>query len=90
MQETILLCLVYHSNRNAVLLMGRPELVRQALEAIKVFDQPYMRGRASARLEPAFVSADELSKRLVDVLSAEGYGASVFAGGASAPVRRCR
>ena len=72
------------SNRNAVLLMGRPELVRQALEAIKVFDQPYMRGRASARLEPAFVSADELSKRLVDVLSAEGYGASVFAGGASA------
>ena len=64
--------------------MGRPEMVRQALDAIKVFDQPYMRGRASARLEPAFVSADEMSKRLVDVLSAEGYGASVFAGGASA------
>lgn len=72
------------NNRNAILLMGRPELVRQALEAIKVFDQPFMRGRASARLEPAFVSADELSKRLVDVLSAEGYGASVYAGGGGA------
>jgi general secretion pathway protein D len=76
------------NSRNAVLLMGRPELVRQALDAIKVFDQPYMRGRASARLEPAFVSADELSKRLVDVLSAEGYGASVYAsgGGGSAAI----
>lgn len=68
--------------RNAVILMGKPEMVRQALDAIKVFDRPFMRGRASARLEPAFVTADELSKRLVDVLSAEGYGVSLFTGSA--------
>ena len=69
--------------RNAVILMGRPELVRQALDAIRVFDRPSMRGRQSARLEPAFVNADELAKRLVEVLGAEGYGASLYTGGAS-------
>src|SRR5690606_13902932 len=47
---------------------------------IEVFDRPYMRGRVSTRIEPAFVSADELSKRLVDVLVAEGYGASLHTG----------
>ena len=69
--------------RNAVVLMGRPEMVRQALDAIRVFDRPSMRGRQSARLEPAFVSADELAKRLVEVLGAEGYGASLYSGGAA-------
>src|SRR6478672_1605705 len=68
--------------RNAVVLMGKPEMVRQALDAIRVFDRPFMRGRASARLEPAFVTADELSKRLVDVLGAEGYGVSLYSGSA--------
>lgn len=68
------------SARNAVILMGRPEMVRQALDAIRVFDRPSMRGRQSARLEPAFVTAEELAKRLVDVLGAEGYGASLYSG----------
>ncbi|WP_189375947.1 secretin N-terminal domain-containing protein [Thermomonas carbonis] len=71
------------NSRNAIVLMGRPELVRQALDAIRVFDRPYMRGRTSARLEPAFVTADELSRRLVDVLSAEGYGASLYTTGSA-------
>ena len=72
------------SSRNAVILMGKPELVRQAGEAIRVLDRPFMRGRVSARLEPAFVTAAELSKRLVEVLGAEGYSASLYtAGGAS-------
>jgi len=66
--------------RNAVVLMGKPEMVRQALDAIRVFDRPFMRGRASARLEPAFVTAEELAKRLVDVLGAEGYGVSIYSG----------
>lgn len=70
--------------RNAVILMGRPEMVRQALDAIRVFDRPAMRSRQSARLEPAFVTSDELAKRLVDVLGAEGYGASLFSSGSGA------
>ncbi|HWS78706.1 MAG TPA: secretin N-terminal domain-containing protein [Thermomonas sp.] len=72
------------ASRNAVILMGKPELVRQAGEAIRVLDRPYMRGRVSARLEPAFVTATDLAKRLVEVLSAEGYGAAIYsAGGAT-------
>ncbi len=71
------------NNRNAIVLMGKPEMVRQALDAISVFDRPYMRGRESARLEPAFVSADELSKRLVEVLAAEGYAAALYSSGAN-------
>jgi len=64
------------SERNALLLSGRPEQVQQAVEALRVFDRPYMRGRASMRLEPAFLSADELSGKLTQMLVAEGYGAS--------------
>lgn len=67
-------------NRNAVVLYGKPDDVAQAAAAIRVFDQPYMRGRVSVRLEPAFVSAGELGKRLVDVMTAEGYGASLNTG----------
>ena len=72
------------ATRNTVILSGKPELVRQALDAIRVFDRPLMRGRSSARLEPAFVSSDELAKRLVEVLGAEGYGASMYASGGTA------
>ena len=67
-------------NRNAVVLYGKPDLVRQAAAAIRVLDQPYMRGRVSTQLEPAFVSADELARRLVDVLTTEGYGATLHSG----------
>lgn len=67
-------------NRNAIVLFGKPDIVQQALAAIRVLDRPFMRGRVSARLEPGFVSADELGKRLVDVLVAEGYGASLHGG----------
>jgi general secretion pathway protein D len=62
--------------RNALLLSGRPEKVQQAVAAIRVFDRPYMRGRSSIRLEPAFLSAAELADKLTQMLVAEGYGAS--------------
>lgn len=67
-------------NRNAIVLFGKADLVAQAVGAIRVLDRPYMRGRVSARLEPGFVSANELARRLVDVLVAEGYGASLHGG----------
>lgn len=82
-KQTDALTIQPDASRNAVVLMGRPELVRQALDAIRVFDRPSMRGRQSARLEPAFVNADELAKRLVEVLGAEGYGASLYTGGSA-------
>ncbi len=62
--------------RNAVLLMGVPSVVEQAVEAVRVLDQPYMRGRHSVRIEPVFLNADELSSLLLEVLNSEGYSAS--------------
>jgi general secretion pathway protein D len=58
--------------RNAILLNGQRDDVNAALEAIALYDQPSMRGRVSARVVPSFWAAEELARRLVDVLSAEG------------------
>ncbi len=65
------------ASRNAVLLKGKPELVNQALAIIEVLDQPLMRGKFSASIEPAFVKVEALSKNLKDVLNAEGYDANI-------------
>ena len=62
--------------RNAVLLSGPPELVREAVKAIAVLDQPFLRGSHSRRLAPAFISADQLAPKLVEALRAEGLAAS--------------
>lgn len=62
-------------NRNAVWLSGQSENVTAALEAIHVLDQPLMKGRNSARITPLYTSADELAKKLTDILQAEGYSA---------------
>lgn len=61
------------STRNAVLISGNPDNVKAALEALAVLDQPALKGRTSLALNPAFWSADELARRLAEVLSAEGY-----------------
>ena len=64
------------SGRNSIIISGKPSLVQQAVEALRVFDRPLMRGRISTRLEPAFMSAEELANRLVDVMNVQGYGAN--------------
>ena len=61
------------AGRNAVLVSGNPDNVKAALEAIAILDQPAMKGRASLALSPAYWSADELARRLAELLSAEGY-----------------
>lgn len=69
--------------RNALLISGRPDKVRQAVEAVRVFDRPFMRGRSSIRLEPSFMSAEQLAAKLTEVLVAEGYGAANTLGAAA-------
>lgn len=64
------------NGRNALLISGQSDDIAAAMEVIQVFDQPVMRGQRTKRISPVFWSADEFSKRLVDVLSAEGYAAS--------------
>lgn len=60
-------------SRNAILLTGAPDDVRAALQAIDVLDQPALRGRHGIRLNPTYISVEELSKRLGDLLAAQGY-----------------
>ena len=66
------------AQRNMILLSGQSDAIRTALEAIQLLDQPQMRGRYSVRIAPVFWSAEELARRLVDLLTAEGYAASTL------------
>jgi len=59
--------------RNALLINGTPDNVQAALEAIRVLDQPLMNGRRSVALTPSYLSVDDLAKRLIEVLTAQGY-----------------
>jgi general secretion pathway protein D len=61
------------ASRNALLISGQPAEITAALEAIQVLDQPLMRGRGSRLITPASLSADDLAKRLIEILGAEGY-----------------
>lgn len=67
--------------RNAVLLNGTTDDVMAALEAIQILDQPLMKGRQSFRLSPLYWSADELAKKLAEILQTEGYSAATTVGG---------
>lgn len=66
------------ARRNMILLSGQSDTIRTALEAIQLLDQPQMRGRYSVRIAPVFWSAEEMARRLVDLLTAEGYAASML------------
>ena len=71
--------------RNAILLGGQNDTVNAALEVIQILDQPAMRGRVSARIVPVYWSADEMGKRLTEILQAEGYAVAQQPG-ASTPL----
>ena len=59
-----------------LLLRGTGSVVAQAMEVIDVLDQPLLRGRYGAVIEPASLDVETAADHLVDVLAAEGYGAS--------------
>ncbi|EDN68223.1 type II and III secretion system protein [Beggiatoa sp. PS] len=63
-------------SRNALVLIGPPKLVAQAAKAVRILDQPSMRGKASLRIEPAFLSATALANNLIQILKTQGYSAS--------------
>lgn len=73
--------IVDDSSHNTLILSGNSDDVAAVLASIHILDQPVMKGRQSQRINPMFWSADELAKKLVDVLTAEGYRASNTAGG---------
>lgn len=62
--------------RNSVLLRGHIDLVRQASQAIELFDQPALKGSHSLVVSPVYTSAEQLGDALIKVLQAEGYDVS--------------
>ncbi len=74
-------------SHNTLIISGQSDDVSAVLAAIHVLDQPLMKGRQSQRINPVFWSAEELGKRLNEVLTTEGYAVSSAAlGSASFPV----
>ncbi|MBV8658147.1 MAG: hypothetical protein JO142_10030 [Burkholderiales bacterium] len=67
------------SVRNALLISGQTADVSAALDALQVLDQPNMRSRIGARISPAYWSAEELSKKLIEILQNEGYSSGTVA-----------
>ena len=63
--------------RNALLISGQSAEVTAALEAIQVLDQPLMRSRGSRLITPASLGADDMARRLIEILSAEGYAVAL-------------
>ena len=59
-----------------LLLRGAGGVVAQAVDVIDVLDQPLLRGRYGAIIEPASLKVEELAEALRRVLTAEGYGAT--------------
>jgi general secretion pathway protein D len=63
-------------DRNNLLLMGKPDEVRQALAMLEVLDQPMLQGRYGVIVEPDYVNVEDLASALAKVLTAEGYQVS--------------
>ena len=61
---------------NGVLITGQSDDVQIALDLVRIFDQPSMRGQRSVRITPRFWGAEEFARRLTEVLRAEGYVAA--------------
>ncbi|AZZ46892.1 general secretion pathway protein GspD [Pseudomonadaceae bacterium SI-3] len=61
---------------NSVLLRGPIDLIRQASQAIEVFDKPALKGSHSMAISPVYSDADALGNALISVLRAEGYDVS--------------
>jgi general secretion pathway protein D len=58
---------------NTLIVSGQTDDVASVLAAIQVLDQPMMKGRQSQRINPVFWSAEELGKKLNEILTSEGY-----------------
>ena len=67
--------------RNSILMSGNGDDLQAALEAIQVLDQPLFKARNSIRISPTFLSAEELAKRLTEILTQEGYSIGVGSSG---------
>ncbi|ALP40484.1 secretin N-terminal domain-containing protein [Aeromonas schubertii] len=61
---------------NALMLRGPIELVKQAIDAISLFDQPALKSSHSLAISPVYSDAEQLGNALIKVLQSEGYDVS--------------
>ena len=61
------------TSRNAVLISGTPDNVQAALEMIRMLDQPVLAGGQSLAINPVNWSAEDLARRMTEILLAQGY-----------------
>lgn len=59
--------------RNFLLIRGKHNAVKQALSAIKAFDQPEMAGRFSRLITPSVPDINVLINDLINILSTQGF-----------------
>ena len=77
------------ATRNALLLSGTPDTMTAVLDAIRVLDTPVLSGVLSSAIVPVYWSAEDLARRLVEVLTAQGYAVQPLGqapGGARFPI----
>lgn len=63
--------------RGGLMLKGMASLVKQAAQAVRLLDQPFMRGQHSLRIDPAFITSAEMAKQLKTLLQAQGYSVGI-------------
>ncbi|WP_444438148.1 secretin N-terminal domain-containing protein [Pseudomonas sp. A6] len=63
--------------RGGLMLKGMASLVKQAVQAVRLLDQPFMRGQHSLRIDPAFITSAEMAKQLKTLLEAQGYSVGI-------------
>lgn len=63
--------------RGGLMLKGMASLVKQAAQAVRLLDQPFMRGQHSLRIDPAFITSAEMAKQLKTLLEAQGYSVGI-------------
>ncbi len=74
-------------SRNAIMLAGNGDDVQAAIEAVRILDQPLFKGRDSIRITPLLMTADDMAKRLTEILTQEGYSVgTAIAGGVQYPI----
>ncbi len=59
--------------RNAIIIKGAPNIVKQAASVIEMFDRPLMRGRHTIAIRPNYLGVTQLADGLEKILTSEGY-----------------
>jgi general secretion pathway protein D len=58
---------------NAIIAYGTQDTIRGITEAVRMFDRPAFAGRKSVRVNLSYLTADNITGKLLDILQTEGY-----------------